>query len=78
MSQSNKPTGESKPQPVLMKNPLGESGMRKFSCIPPRNAKAQGVNLGLEFVWSTIEAMATISDLHKIYAFQFGFARLCT
>ncbi|ENC6392335.1 hypothetical protein ACT497_001286 [Salmonella enterica subsp. enterica serovar Glostrup] len=66
MSQSNKPTGESKPQPVLMKNPLGESGMRKFSCIPPRYAKTQGVNLGLEFVWSTIEAMATISDLHKI------------
>ncbi|EKB5319662.1 hypothetical protein OOL41_001514 [Salmonella enterica] len=54
MSQSNKPTGESKPQPVLMKNPLGESGMRKFSCIPPRNAKAQGVNLGLEifYCWS--------------------------
>lgn len=40
-------------------------------------AKAQGVNLGLEFFCvSTIEAMATISDLHEIYAFQFGFARL--
>lgn len=52
--------------------------MRKFSCIPPRKVKAQGVNLGLEFVWSTIEAMATISDLLKTYAFQFGFARLCT
>lgn len=25
---------------------------------------------------STYEAMATISDLHEIYAFQFGFARL--
>lgn len=42
--------------------------MRKFSCIPPRYAKTQGVNLGLEFVWSTIEAMATISDLHEMYA----------
>ncbi len=41
-----------------------------------RKAKAQGVNLGLEFFVSTIEAMATISDLHEIYAFQFGFARL--
>lgn len=42
--------------------------MRKFSCIPPRKVKAQGVNLGLGFVWSTIEAMATISDLLKMYA----------
>lgn len=40
------------------------------------NKKAQGVNLGLEFFVSTIKAMATISDLHEIYAFQFGFARL--
>lgn len=29
-------------------------------------------------IWSTIEAMATISDLHEIYAFQFGFARLAS
>lgn len=41
-----------------------------------RYEKAQGVNLGLEFFVSTIKAMATISDLHEIYAFQFGFARL--
>lgn len=40
------------------------------------NKKTQGVNLGLEFFVSTIKAMATISDLHEIYAFQFGFARL--
>lgn len=40
------------------------------------NEKAQGVNLGLEFFVSTIKAMATISDLHEIYAFQFGFARV--
>lgn len=41
-----------------------------------RYEKAQGVNLELEFFVSTIKAMATISDLHEIYAFQFGFARL--
>ncbi|EBN8270422.1 hypothetical protein D1D44_23180 [Salmonella enterica] len=39
-----------------------------FHVFPPRYAKTQGVNLGLEFVWSTIEAMATISDLHEMYA----------
>ena len=41
-----------------------------------RYEKAQGVNLGLEFFVSTIKAMATISDLHEIYAFQSSFARL--
>lgn len=33
-----------------------------------------GLTAGLAFFLSTIEPMATISDLHEIYAFQFGFA----
>ncbi|GEM_PF-5236403 len=52
------------------------SPSRQCSFLLCRNEKAQGVNLGLECFVSTIEAMATISDLHEIYAFQFGFARL--
>lgn len=41
------------------------------------NKKARGVNLRLEF-FDTASAynIGTISDLHEIYAFQFGFARL--
>jgi hypothetical protein len=38
--------------------------------------KPKALTSGLNSFVSTIEAMATISDLHEIYAFQFGFARL--
>ncbi len=38
--------------------------------------KPKALTSGLEFFVSTIKAMATISDLNEIYAFQFGFARL--
>ncbi len=52
------------------------SPSRQCSFLLCRYEKAQGVNLGLEFFVSTIKAMATISDLHEIYAFQSSFARL--
>lgn len=57
---------------------VASTGFRLVQCsfLLCRYEKAQGVNLGLEFFVSTIKAMATISDLNEIYAFQFGFARL--
>lgn len=57
---------------------VASTGFRLVQCsfLLCRYEKAQGVNLGLEFFVSTIKAMATISDLHEIYTFQFGFARV--
>src|SRR5690606_38494683 len=52
------------------------SPSRQCSFLLCRNEKAQGVNLGLKLFVSTIKAMATISDLHEIYAFQSSFASL--
>lgn len=48
MSQSNKPTGESKPQPVLMKNPLGvKVACVNFHVFPPETQKPKALTSGL-------------------------------
>lgn len=42
--------------------------MHKPSLFPPPETEKPRTMARLEFVWSTIEAMATISDLLKMYA----------